>query len=180
MVAGGNNQRGTIDKEDAVSPTASLELVLLTSTIDAAEERDVSVINIPNAFIQTRIKDYKDKVVLRIQGKLADLLIKTAPEIYPKQITINRKGGTVLYVRALNEIYGIMKAALLFYYKFVGDLMTIGFELNPYDPCVANKTISGKQLTLVWHVEDIKASHVEAKVVTRMAKWLGKTYERLC
>ena len=57
--------------------------------------------------------------------------------------------------------------------------MTIGFELNPYDPCVANKTISGKQLTLVWHVNDIKASHVEAKVVTRMAKCLQKTYERL-
>ena len=48
-----------------------------------------------------------------------------------------------------------MKAALLLYQKFVGDLMTIGFDLNPYDPCVANKTINGKQLTLVWHVDDI-------------------------
>ena len=48
--------------------------------------------------------------------------------------------------------------------------MTIGFELNPYYPCVSNKTINGKQLTLVWHVDDIKASHVEAEVVTRMAK----------
>ena len=55
----------------------------------------------------------------------------------------------MLYVRALNAIYGIMKAALLFYQKFVGDLMTIGFELNPYEPCVANKTINGKQITLV-------------------------------
>ena len=55
----------------------------------------------------------------------------------------------MLYVRAFNTIYGIMKAALLFYQNFVGDLMTIGFELNPYDPCVANKTINGKQLTLI-------------------------------
>ena len=38
-------------------------------------------------------------------------LIKTAPEIYRKHITINRKGETVMYVRALNAIYGIMKAA---------------------------------------------------------------------
>ena len=72
-----------------------------------------------------------------------------------------------------------MKDALLFYQKFVGDLMTIGLELNSYDPCVPNKTTNGKQLTLVWHVDNIKASHVEAKVVTRMAKWLRKTYERL-
>ena len=72
-----------------------------------------------------------------------------------------------------------MKAALFFYQKFVGDLMTIGFELNPYDPCVTNKTINGKQLTHVWHVDNIKSRHVEAKVVTRMAKCLRNTYERL-
>ena len=153
--------------------------MLLTSTIDASEERDVAVIDIPNAFIQTRIKNYEDKVIMRLRGKLADLMIKTAPEIYRKHITINRKGETVLYVRDLNAIYGIMKAALIFYQKFVGDLMTIGFELNPYEPCVANKTINGKQITLVWHVDDIKASHVESEVVTRMAKWPRKTYERL-
>ena len=94
-------------------------------------------------------------------------------------IIINIKGETVLYVRALNAIYGIMKSALLFYQKFVGDLMMIGFELNPYDPCVANKTINGKQLTLVCQVNDIKASHVEAEVVTCMEKWLRETYECL-
>ena len=51
MVAGGNNQRVTIDKEDAASPTAALEPVLLTSTIYAADEKDVAVIDILNAFI---------------------------------------------------------------------------------------------------------------------------------
>ena len=151
MVDRGNKQRGTIDKEDATSPTAALESVLLTSTIDAAEERYVAVIDIHNAFIQTRIKNDEDKVVLFLRGKLADLLIETAPEIYRKHITINRNGETVLYVRALHGIYSI--AALLFYQNFVGDLMTIGFKLNPYDPCVANKTINGKELTLVWKPE---------------------------
>ena len=65
---------------------------------------------------------------------MADILIKMAPEIYRKHNTMNRKGETVLYVRALNAIYIIMKSALLFYQKFVGDLMTIGFEMKPYDP----------------------------------------------
>ena len=103
------------------------------------------MIYIPNAFIQTRIKNDEEKVVLRLRGKLADILIKKAPEIYPKQITINKNGETVLYVIALNAIYSIMKTALLFYQKCVGDLMTIGFDLNPCDPCVANKTINGKK-----------------------------------
>ena len=35
MVSGGNKQRNHIDKTDATSPTADLESVLLTSTIDA-------------------------------------------------------------------------------------------------------------------------------------------------
>ena len=117
----------------------------------------------------------RDTWVVRVPrkiGRASCSLIKTAPEIYRKPITINRKGETVLYVRALNEIYGIMKAALLFYQNFLGDLVTIGFELNPHDPCVANRTINGKQLTLLWHVNNIKASHVESEVVTRMGKWL--------
>ena len=49
MVAGGNKQRGTIDKEDTALPSAVLEPVLLTSTIYASEERGFSVIDIPNA-----------------------------------------------------------------------------------------------------------------------------------
>ena len=57
MVAGGNKQRGHIDKIDANSPTAALESVLLTSTIDAKEGRDVAIIDIPNAFVTTRIED---------------------------------------------------------------------------------------------------------------------------
>ena len=55
MVVGGNKQRGHIDKTDATSLTAALESFLLTSTIDAKEGRDVAIIDIPNAFVTTRI-----------------------------------------------------------------------------------------------------------------------------
>ena len=72
-----------------------------------------------------------------------------------------------------------MKAALLFYLKFVKNLKSIGFVLNPYNPCVANKIVDNAQLTVVWHVDDLKASHVDAGGVTRISVWLQKTYERL-
>ena len=93
--------------------------------------------------------------------------------------TVKRKGEIVLYVEALNALYGVMKAALLFYNKFVENLKSIGFQINPYDPCAANKIVDGAQLTVVWHVDDIKVSHIDGGVVTRMAVWLKKTYERL-
>jgi hypothetical protein len=52
-MAGGNKQRDYISKEDASLPTVATEAVLLSCIIDAKEGRDVTAINIPNAFIQT-------------------------------------------------------------------------------------------------------------------------------
>ena len=79
MVAGGNKQRVNINKEDAASPTAALESILLNATIDAKEGRDVAIIDIPNAFVQTRIEDDNDIVIMRLRGKLAKLMAATAP-----------------------------------------------------------------------------------------------------
>ena len=106
-------------------------------------------------------------------------MVATAQEIYKNYVFIKCNGELVLYVEALNALYDIMKAALLFYLKFVKNLKNIGFELNPYDPCVANKVVDGAQLTVVWHVDDLKVSNVDAGVVTRMSVWLQKTYEYL-
>ena len=60
-VAGGNKQRGYILKEDASSPTVSNEAVMLTCVIDADENRDVAIVDIPNAFVQTVVEDEKDR-----------------------------------------------------------------------------------------------------------------------
>jgi hypothetical protein len=59
MVAGGNTQQGHVTKEESSSPTVSTKSVLLTSIVNAHEGRDVAVIGIPNAFIQTRVDDAK-------------------------------------------------------------------------------------------------------------------------
>ena len=55
-VAGEKKQRSYITREDASSPTVATEAVLMTCIIDAEENRDVAVIDIPNALIQTRVE----------------------------------------------------------------------------------------------------------------------------
>ena len=70
----------------------------------------------------------------------------------------------------------MLQSSLLYYKKFVKDIEEIGFELNPYDPCVANKMVLGKQLTLTWHVDDIKASHVMTKVIDDLVKWIEEKH----
>ena len=48
--------------------------------------------------------------------------------------------------------------------------------MNPYDPCVANKIINGTQITICWHVDDLKVSHKEEDVVTALAVAMGKEF----
>ena len=66
MVAGGDKQCGYIPKEEAASPTMSLESVLLTTVIDVQEGQDNAICNVPNAFIQTCLTNDKDKSVMQL------------------------------------------------------------------------------------------------------------------
>jgi hypothetical protein len=65
-VAGGNKQREYISKEDASSPTVATQSVLLLCIIDAEEHRDVAVVDIPNAFVQTSVENEKDMAFIKI------------------------------------------------------------------------------------------------------------------
>ena len=76
----------------------------------------------------------------------------------------------------LKALYGMLIASLLYYKRFVSDIRKIGFELNPYDPCVANRSVEGTQHTLTWHVDDIKSSHVLKRVNDEFKSWLEETY----
>jgi len=113
---------------------------------------------------------------MKMRGKLAELLVKISPEIYRQYVTVER-GQTVLYVELQKALYGMLKSALLFYQKLRGDLEEIGFEVNPYDPCVANMEQAGSQLTVVWHVDDLKISHKQPEVVDDLIMWLQSKYE---
>ena len=52
-----------------------------------------------------------------------------------------------------------------------------GFTINPYDICVANKMVNGKQFTVMWHVDDLKASHKDSKVIDDFIEWAKEKYE---
>ena len=51
--ANGSKQREWMSREESSSPMVSLPAVVLTSVMDAHEGREVAVIDIPNAFVQT-------------------------------------------------------------------------------------------------------------------------------
>ena len=174
--ADGRKQRDTTAEEEAASPTVSIESVFMTCAIEAQEGRDVAVMDLPGAFLHA---DCNDHVIMRFQGRLAELMAMAAPTVYRKYITINARGEPTLFVKLQKALYGMLKSALLFYKKLVTDLTEKGFTVNPYDPCVVTKFINGKQMTICWHVDDLKISHADPKEVTKIEEWLRQLYGKV-
>ena len=172
----GSKQREYIKKEDATSPTVSLESLFIIASINAFENRKVATFDIPGAFLHT---ETDEDVIMALEGPLAELMVKVDPKIYRKHITTNKKGKALLYVKMNKAVYGMLRSAMLFYKKLRADLEDYGFVVNPYDPCVANMTVKGSQMTVVWHVDDLKVSHADDFEITKLGQFLSGTYNGL-
>jgi hypothetical protein len=80
--ANGSLQREWMNREDISSPTGNTESTLLTAVIEAEAERDEATWDVPNAFIQTQVKEKdqeENRTILKIRGILIDVLCKMDP-----------------------------------------------------------------------------------------------------
>lgn len=186
--ADGRKQRRFIGKDSASSPTISTEALFLIATIAAKEGRKVVTVDVPGAYLQTELKD--EKVVVKFEGKMAELLEMIDPKLYRKHLVVE-KGVKVLYAELAKVLYGILRGALLFWEKVSAQLVEWGFVINPYDWCVANKYVeygipesNGKaqpkvesaQMTLGWHVDDFIITHKCQKVIDDFVQKMDDLY----
>ena len=104
-----------------------------------------------------------------------ELLIEVDEDLYGPY-TMMEHGKTVIYVDLLKALCGTLKAAHFLWEKFTTTLTKLGFQINPYNACVTNRTINGHQCTLAWHVDDIKASHKVPKVIDWIIETLKEEY----
>ena len=159
--ADGRKQRLYKTKEETSSPTVSLEALLLTCVLDAIEKRAVLICDIPGAFMQA---DIDEIINLRLDGPILNALLRIDPS-YAKFI-IKERNKPVLYTELDKALYGTLQAALLFWQRLSQFLTDrLGFTINPYDECVANKIINGSQCTIAWYVDDLKISHQSQDVI---------------
>ena len=75
---------------------------------------------------------------------LVDILAEIAPDVYKSHVTTDKKGVKQLLLQFQNAMYGTIVAILIYYRKFTNSLTDVGFNINPYDPCVANKMVNGQ------------------------------------
>jgi hypothetical protein len=108
----------------------SSKALLLSILIDAYEVRDDATADIAGAYLRAKMKDV---VILKFLGEFVNILIG----MYPKyeEFVVYENGVKVLYLKLM---YGCVKFALLWYKVFTCTLVDMGFELNLYEPCMAN------------------------------------------
>jgi len=114
---------------------------------------------------------------MKIQGPLVEILCHMGPNY--KQMIVDENNRKVLYVHIIKELYGLMILEMLFYNKLKTDLIKNGFKLNSYDPCLTNKLVNGNQLTVSWHVDELKVSKKDSKAVDEFLEWVHKTYRTI-
>ena len=173
-VADGRKQRDKYTKSETTSPTVSTDALFLTMVVDAHENRDVATADVSGAYLNAEMDDL---VIIRLTGKTVDLMCRVNPE-WSKYVIFEGK-TKVLYLRCNRALYGCVKSGLLWYELFTSVLVGMGFELNPYDPCIANATIKGKQCTICWYVDDTKISHVNRRVVTNILNRIEDRFDKL-
>jgi hypothetical protein len=97
----------------------------------------------------------------------------------PHKVRVLRKGKKVLYLKLLKALYGCIQPALLWYKLFFTTLQGAIFELYPYNMCLANKIIGGKQCTIAWYVDNNKISHCKEKVVTSIIEAIEEQFRKM-
>ena len=104
-------------------PTVATESVFITAIINAHEGRNVACFDIPGVFLHA---DVDKDITMVLKGRLAELMVQVAPNLYRKYITVNKKGAAILNVNMQKALYGLRMSALLFYKKLVADLESDG------------------------------------------------------
>ena len=159
------------NKDDITSPTISTDALMMTLVVDAMEERVVGIGDVPGAYLQA---DMDDLVYMKMKGKSVEVMCQTDPSM--KKYVVRGNGVLTLYLRLNKALYGCIQSAMLWYDLFRTTLEKMGFEVNPYDPCVANKVINGKQCTVCWYVDDLKMSHMDRNVVVDIFKKIDEKF----
>ena len=178
ICANGSKQKKYLSPDESVaSPTSSNEGVLTSFMIDAYERRVIAILDIPGAYLHAKMKHTNRRILMKMQGQFVDYMCEADPRY--KDYICYENGTKTIYLKLLRALYGCIESALLWYELFTSKLSKMGFTINPYDKCIANKMVNGKQCSVVWYVDDVKVSHVEKSVVEEVIKDLEYTFGKV-
>lgn len=172
LVAGGDGQDKSL-YGNLSSPTVAQETVMLVIAIAAVEGRRVTTIDITGAYLECDMKESEDDedVLMIIDPFLASLLATLDPVVVQKK---DERGN--IYVRLKKALYGCVQSAKLWYNKLCRVLKADGYVRNDYDECLFNKTTSGVQCTVAFHVDDLLITCEDQGMIDDLERMLKSSF----
>ena len=151
---------------------------MLSCIIDAMEGREVATADILGAFLQT---DYdKGDIHIKPEGAMVTLLEEINTEYYNFFIRTEKGRRKCMYAEAKKAIYGTLETSLLFWAQISKILEEMGYQRNKYDWCVMKNIIDDKKFTTLWHVNDLKTSHVDPAVISSVLADIDAEHAKIC
>jgi hypothetical protein len=129
------------------------------------------VVDIGGAFLNAEMKTGVE-VHMRLDKVMSDLQVRLHA-LYRRFQDV--KGCIV--VRLDRALYGCVESAALWYKNLRDTMTTLGYERNPHDICVFNKTNErGIQCTATVHVDDLLITSTDENMIEGLAEGIRARY----
>jgi hypothetical protein len=142
--------------------------------MDAIEGRKVATCDIPGAFLQADWPADCD-CYLMFEGAIVSMICDIDPK-YKRNVVYSKNGKKYIYAKLTKAVYGTLLGAILFYEKLSKQLIDWGYEPNCYDRCTFNEMIDGNQITIQFHVDNLKISHMKQSVIDSVLNDLNNEF----
>ena len=174
VVAGGNQQDKSIyTLNETSSPTVSTVAVLVTMAIAAHEGRQAMTIEVETAYLNAKM--IEDKPVYMQIGPLVTAILAQLDEKFEKY----QDSKEAIIVKLNKALYGCVESAVLWYKDLRATLEADGYKLNFYDLCVFNKDYKDKQITVIFHVDDLLGARVLTQALEDLYDVIVRIYEKV-
>ena len=100
------------------------------------------------------------------EGIMVEMICEIDPSYHKNIIwSKDRKEKKIFYGQLVKAVYGTLLGVIIFYIKLSKHLIDHGFIHNKYDMCTFNKIANGKQITVQFHVDDLKVLYKDQDVL---------------
>ena len=84
----------------------TLESILITAKIDAMEEHEVAIMDLPHAFLHAK---NEIEVIMKMEVKLVEMIVCLEPRIYWKYITTEKMGNKSCMFSSTRNYMGYLR-----------------------------------------------------------------------
>ena len=172
LVGRGDMQDKDIYKDDLSANTADRASIMTIAAIAAQEGRRVASVDIGGAYLNAMMPDDYPTITMRVEKRVADLMNKINSDYGADRGT---RGEA--YVKVKRALYGFIESAKLWQGHLTDTLSTLGFFMNPYDPCVFNMGKGDNQCTIVFHVDDLMITCRDVDILNETIERLDEIYK---